>query len=649
MPESDTAGAARGDASPATGEIDVVAPARESAPASDDKPAKPVRDATSARDATPLPEANAARDAKPAGAAKPGRHPTPARDGKLAAAATRRPAAQGTRAGGSGTALPASRSKGSTADTSNRLPPELLALGRLLPPPYRLPVLVTAGTSLVLTIAFLLLPLAGTDLSAQVARGHFFREHGFVPVDLRWYGGVYPFGYSAFTGPLNALLGSRGVGATSCVISAVAFAWLLARVGARRATLGGVMGAVVGVFNLVSGRTTFAMGIAFGMLALCAVVLPGVGPRWRLALAALLAALSSAGSPVAGVFTGLCGAALLLTGRRKEGLALGIAAAVALVPPALLFRDGGVQPFTEESMKVTVAVCVAVFFLIPPEYLALRVGTVITGLGTVGSFYFASPVGSNVVRLPVLFAAPVAVAFSSIDKRWLAASVVAICWWQPPLVAGDLGNAGDRAAQRWYYQPLIDELAKRGPVGRVEVVPLADHWESTYVGDAVPIARGWLRQVDVERNRLFYDGSLTPRTYLDWLYRNAVDYVAAPPARSRTKVDFAGREEAALIQANLPYLKRVWQTGDWELYRVTGGPQLVDFPGQLLTSGPAEVRFDVPAAAELTVRVRWSRWLVLNGPDGCIRPKGEWVEVRLRRAGVYTLTSELRLPQRTAC
>jgi hypothetical protein len=183
----------------------------------------------------------------------------------------------------------------------------------------------------------------------------------------------------------------------------------------------------------------------------------------------------------------------------------------------------------------------------------------------------------------------------------------------------------------------------------VEVVPLADHWESTYVADAVPIARGWLRQVDVERNKLFYDGSLTPRTYLDWLYRNAVDYVAAPAPKSRTAVDFAGREEAALIQANLPYLKRVWQTGDWVLFRVTGGPQMVEFPGQLIESGPAELRFDVPVATELTVRIRWSRWLVLRGPDGCIEPKDGWVQVRLARAGTYTLTSELWLPQRTAC
>jgi hypothetical protein len=279
----------------------------------------------------------------------------------------------------------------------------------------------------------------------------------------------------------------------------------------------------------------------------------------------------------------------------------------------------------------------------------VRIGAVITALSTVAAFYLPTPVGSNIIRLPILFAAPIAVALSMIDKRWLAAIIAAICWWQPPLVAGDLGHAGERAAQRWYYQPLIDELKRRGPVGRVEVVPLRDHWEATYVGDAVPIARGWLRQVDVERNPLFYNGSLNPRTYLDWLYHNAVDYVAAPPPGSRTKVDFAGREEAALIEATLPYLRRVWATGDWVLYKVVGGRTLVDHPAELIESNPTAVRFDVPVATDLTVRIRWSRWLVLKGPDGCIRPKDEWVEVRLKRAGTYTLTSELRLPQRSAC
>jgi hypothetical protein len=515
--------------------------------------------------------------------------------------------------------------------------PRLSRLLRRVPPAYRRPVGITVAVSVVLTAGFLLLPLAGTDLAAQVARGHFFRTYGARPVDFRWYGGVYPFGYSALTGPLNAVLGSRGVGAVSCVVSAAAFAYLLVRVGARRPALGGVLAAVVGVFNLVSGRTTFALGLALGLLALCALAAP-LAERTRLVLAGLLAAGSSMGSPVAGLFTGLCGAALLLSGRVRAGLALGIGAAAALVPPAVLFRDGGVQPYTEEAMKLAVASCIATFFLVPGRWRVARTGIALTALAVVGAYYLPSPVGSNIVRLPMLYAAPVVVALSTLDRRLVAVAVAVLCWWQPPLVAGDLGHAGDRAAHRAFYAPLITQLTARGPVGRVEVVPLHDHWEATYVAEAVPIARGWLRQVDVDRNAVFYDGSLNPRTYLTWLHANAVAYVAVPRS---ARLDFSGREERALIEADVPYLREVWADRDWVLYDVVSSTSLVASPGRLVSSDPTGVTFDTTAPGEVLVRVRHSRWLTLDGPAGCARADGAWVRVTVDTPGRYRLSSSL--------
>lgn len=529
-----------------------------------------------------------------------------------------------------------------------------------------MPVTVTFLTSLLLTVGFLSLPLAGTDLSAQVARGHFFDEHGFVPIDFRWYGGVYPFGYSAFTGPANAIFGSRGVGAISCVISAVAFTWLLAQVGARRPLIGGVLGAITGVFNLVSGRTTFAMGIALGMLALCVVALSvhryhphtarsgrfgGLfrrrSSRRELALTAVLALLGTAASPVAGLFVGLSGAALLLSGWVVEGLVLGIGAGSAMIVPQFVFHDGGVQPFTEEAMKICVAACLAVVLLVPRRgYQAVRIAAVLSAVGAAVAYYSHNPLGSNVIRLSMLFAAPVVVAVSILDRRFVAGMVALLCWWQPPLIGGDLAYAGARQATRLYYEPLIAQLQHRGPVGRVEVVPLREHWESTYVADVVPIARGWERQVDVDRNPLFYDGTLTPATYLSWLYRNAITYVAVP---KETVLDFGGREEAALIEADLSYLRRQWESSDWTLYRVVGGPSVVPYPARLISSGATGVRFTSRVATDLTVRVRWSPWLVLRGPAGCIEQDGTWVKVRLSRAGDYFLTGSFDAPWRSHC
>ena len=45
---------------------------------------------------------------------------------------------------------------------------------------------------------------------------------------------------------------------------------------------------------------------------------------------------------------------------------------------------------------------------------------------------------------------------------------------------------------------------------------------------------------------------------------------------------------------------------------------------------------------DVPVRVRWSRWLSVSGPDGCLRPGADgWTEVRVRAAGDYSISSGL--------
>lgn len=547
---------------------------------------------------------------------------------------------------------------------------------RWFPERYRIPTVLTTAVALVLAAGFLFLPVAGTDLSAEVARGHFFAAHGAKTVDFRWYGGTYPFGYSILAGPLNALIGARGVGAVSCVVAAAAFAWLLARYHAPRPAIGGVLAAVVGVCNLISGRTTFGLGLAMGMLALVAVSLPRGPRRGRLALGLVLAALSTATSPLAGLFVGMAGGAALLAGVRRptlpdpggntetllgwlwyrarawlgpggrEGVALAVGAAIGLAP-VLMFDDGGRQPFTSDEMKVFIAVGVATFFLLPARYRVLRVAAVLLVLLTVGSYLVHSPIGSNVTRLPMLYSAPLIAAVGTVDRRLLAGAVLALTWWQPPLVSGDLTHAGDRTSQAAYYDPLIAKLRSVRPVGRVEVVPLYNHWDATYVAESVPMARGWQRQVDVRRNPIFYDDTLAPDTYLAWLYHNAVGYVAVPKG---ARLDKYGQLEASLIAAKLPYLKRTWSSGDWTLYRVVGAQDMVSGQGVLVDSGPTGVVFDAPVSGEPTVRVRWSRWLTLSGPGGCLSPaKDGWTRVRVTQPGRYRISSGWHLFQPDRC
>ncbi|SBT48810.1 hypothetical protein GA0070621_3272 [Micromonospora narathiwatensis] len=518
------------------------------------------------------------------------------------------------------------------------------------------------AVALLLGVAFLLAPPMGTDLAAQVARAGFVERHGGTPIDLGWYGGVNQYGYSLFTARLGAWLGARPLGVVAAVLGAAALGWLFVRHRARRPVLAGALGAVVLVGNLASGRITFAVGLAFGLLALCAVGVGRPGRPIRLSLAAALAVAATWASPVAGLFTGLAGAALLLAGLRRgggpgralpggwradrplaESLVLCLAPAFALAPMAVLFGNGGTQPYSAESMRINVALAVLVFAVVPGRCRALRIGSALTVLLLVAAFYLPSPIGSNALRLPMLFALPVLAGYARLPGPWLAGLLAATVWWQNPVMVSDVTRAGSAESAAAFHRPLADELARRQPVGRVEVVPLRDHWESAYLPPTVPLARGWERQVDTDRNALFYGDALTADSYADWLHREAVQYVAVAPD---APPDRWGRAEAELVLAGQPYLREVWRNPDWRLYAVADPTPLVGAPGRLVAADQARVRLSTDRAGNVPVRVRWSRWLSLSGADGCLRPGPDgWTEVRADAPGEFSVSSSL-LPER---
>jgi hypothetical protein len=564
----------------------------------------------------------------------------------------------------------------------------------------------TLGASVLLSLAFLLAPSMGTDLAAQQARAEFFADHGWAPIDFGWYAGVGQFGYSLLTAPVGSVIGMRVLGAVAGVVASVALAWLLWRTGVRRPLAGGLLGALVFAANLVSGRITFAVGLAFALLALC-VAAAGrsaarapAGPTAAGASAAGPSVVASAGavpvaagpsvvasagavpvaagpsadersagpgrileifvlgvlatwaSPVAGLFAGLVGAALLLTGpvrtgfrswrpdgRWPQALSLCLGPVLALAPMALLFGNGGRQPFTAESLRIHIALAVLVIVVAPRRHVAVRVAGALTIILLLGAFYLPSPIGSNALRLPMLFTIPVLAAIAELGRVRLALLLAAAFWWQPFLVTSDLGRAGSPESRPAFHEPLAQELSSRAP-GRVEVVPLRDHWESVYVAEQVPLARGWERQVDTDRNALFYRDSLTPRDYVAWLRANAVSYVAIAPG---SVPDRYARTESALVLQGLPELRPVWQNDTWQLYEVSGAEPLVSAPAELVRSDRGGVSVRVPAAGDVLVRVRWSRWLSVDGPGACLAPGPDgWTTLRVTVPGEYRLTSSLR-------
>ena len=313
---------------------------------------------------------------------------------------------------------------------------------------------------------------------------------------------------------------------------------------------------------------------------------------------------------------------------------MGVAAAVPLAVTALLFGEGGWMNISRSDTVHAVLTSLAVALVVPRR--AVRIGAVLSALGVLAAYLVHTPVGLNATRLATMFALPVVAAYALPTRRlWAAAPAAAIALWQPPLLVSDLLDAGDPTADRSYYAPLTAELARRQPIGRIEIPPTRDYWEAAYAVDAAPLARGWLRQVDLDRNALFFDGTLTADEYRDWLVDNGVTYVA----RSDAEPSWVGRPEAELVTAGQPYLKEVWRGGHWTLFEVAGEPAIAA-GATVVTSTRDALTLDVPAAGEFEVKVRWSHWLTVAGPSGArLRARGGWTTLRVATPGRYTISS----------
>jgi hypothetical protein len=533
--------------------------------------------------------------------------------------------------------------------------------------------IVAGVTAVALGVAYLLLPRLGSDLSAQVARAEFFAGHGYTPVDLRWYAGVNQLGYSLLSQPVMAVLGVRVTGAIALVAAAVVLAALLRRTEAPRPLAGALIGAVCIAGNLLSGRVTYGLGVLFGLAALLALTYPGVR-----AVAAVAALLAAATSPVAGLFLGLAGVAQLASRRVADGLLVAVPAAIPLAATAGLFGDGGWMNISHADAVRAIVTSLVVALLVPRR--PVRVGGVLSAAGVLGSALLHTPVGLNATRLVVMFALPVLAGYAAVPRlrsrdlpaapglpvtpwpgRWrrpgpggpawtrralpavaLVVLLVAVCGWQPPVVVGDLRDIGNPTADPAYFAPLRERLARETLTGRVEIPPTRDYWEAAYLGD-VPLARGWLRQADIDRNPLFFETvpgaagtgvALTSASYRAWLAEQAVQFVAVPTA----EFSWPGRAEAGLIAAGQPYLRLVWSDPRWRLYAVADPQPIVARPATLVSQTAAAVTFDAPAAGDVTVRVRHYRWLRATG-GASVAACGDWTVVRVPAPGRYTLTS----------
>lgn len=490
-------------------------------------------------------------------------------------------------------------------------------------PALRRPERLAGLVALVLGLGHLLfLHDSGTDLAAQLTRASFAREAPLTPVDLSWYAGVHPYGYSLLAPWVMAALGIALTGLLSAVTTAVLFARLVRD--SERPLLAALVGAFFATANVVSGRTTFALGAAAALAALVLL------PRRRWAVPA--AVLTGLFSPVAAAFLGFAAAVLVLH-RRPGGWTLGLACAAPVLALATMFPGGGIQPFSGESAVPAVLVGLGLAVLTSSPL--VRTGALLYAVAVVFFAVHDDPFGSNVLRLGLLVSSALLLATSRRRTLVVLAVSTAFLFWQLDPTRDDL-----RADPGPPLGALTRELVSL-QAHRVEVIAPRDHRESFVVAEKVPVARGWSRQLDVRENPLFYKGSLSATAYLDWLHENAVDHVALP---LRTGLDFGSTREGLLLRKPVAGLEQVWSDRYWVVFAVADARPLAEAPAEVVSSGRTSLVLRSTEAASVRVVVRWSRWLSVTGP-GCVEPDGERTRVRFTGPGTVTLGSSL-LPKR---
>jgi hypothetical protein len=468
------------------------------------------------------------------------------------------------------------------------------------------------------------------DLAAHTFRAEYFEEHGFAIWNNTWYGGHYLLAYSVLFPPLAALLSPVWVGAVAAVASAYLFDRLVREQWGERARWAGLWFAAFGALALLAnGWLVFALGTAFALGTLRALQLG------HPALAVGLAAGSALSSPVATVFLAL----VAVAGVRRRGLAIAIAALAVLALLGLLFPEGGEFPFWFSAWWPLALFCALALLATrgTGEREVRAVLIVYLALATL-AWVVASPVGGNATRLGALFGGPVvlAIVLARTPQRLrapvvVAALVMGLAWQVVSPYRQVAESLDDPSTERPYYAPVKEWLRVNGARNaRIEIPQTFNHWEAAYVAPEFSLARGWLRQLDRERNSIFYDGrEPTHARYRAWLYENGIRWVAASDA----ELDYSAVDEDRLIRQDPRYLRLRARLDHWDVYEVVGGRGLVRGPARLAQLGPESftLAFARPGLAQ--VRVRYTPyWHVAEGP-GCVGKSGDWTLVRADLSG----------------
>ena len=488
------------------------------------------------------------------------------------------------------------------------------------------PAAPTIGAALA-AAAYLLVQPATADMAAHAFRAWLFDTEGMTVWNAQWYGGHHVLGYSMLFAPLAAWPGPAWVGAIGAVAATAAFT-PIARAAApsAAAAAGATWLFAAGVLsNVVIGRMPFTLGIALAVAAWLCAERERVG--WRVA-AGVLALACVLASPVAGAFLALAAAARAVgTGRPELGRAATLALPVAIggATMALLFPEGGDDRFVATAFWPMLAVAVAGTALLAPGRQALRAGALLYVAVLVGAFVIPTPFGQNALRLPVLLGPALLVLAprAAAPRFALVGVVVALVYlqWLPAVRAVAEAHGDPSTAASFFAEPRAFLSGVVRPGERVEVAFTHNHWEAAHLATAVPLARGWERQLDEKANPLFYDGRpLTASRYHRWLHEAAVRWVALPDA----PLDYSAEAEARLLEQGVPYLRLAHESPGWRIWEVRDASPPASDGARVVATDPAG--FEIEAGSPTVVRQRYTRWW--RSDSACVsRAPGGWTRV----------------------
>ncbi|MER6009458.1 hypothetical protein [Streptomyces bluensis] len=500
---------------------------------------------------------------------------------------------------------------------------------------HRVPFLATAPTLPLYAVWYLFLATGGGDLAAQQAWTEFVSRHGGSAYNLFWYGGMHTANYSLISPYLMAAAGVRTVTVVSGLVASWLAAVLVERAGVRRPVGPALLASLALWCNVASGRSTFALGTALG-LAACLLLTR----ERRVVLTAAYAALATMASPVAGLFLAVVGAGFLVVRDWGRAAALLVPPAVVVGATTLFFPFTGEQLMPPGRIWPPVLLGLTVTALAPRSWRVARWSGVVYATGTVLVYLVASPIGTNVERFAELFAPAVLLAalltVRGLRRNLLIAVLVFAVAWVGKKTVDDLKVSTTVPAWAADTRGVVQALTRAGADRtRVEVVPARNHREATALAPHMNLARGWNRQLDMERGRLFYDGTFSEATYRAWLDRWAVGFVVLPLG----KPDGFAEDEARLVREDRPdWLEPVWRDAHWRVYRVRGAVPLVSAPATVVRTTSASVDLRMARSGSVTVRVAYSPWLRVDG--GCLTRDGEFTRLTVTEPGAYRISSE---------